>query len=348
MRCLRCDWRSDPEEPDGRAQLAAHADDADHPVCGVCRRSLRVTEPVTCEPCLSESRSLLAGIETMWVELPRHLGQLRGVGFDETVRSTGERPLLGGDALVLAGPGSVGSGARVLTSGEVKAGAVQGIDGREHHQDNYATDAMSVTGVVTQWEDDWRHTWGEPAAVHFGSVQATRAAFGYLEVHARDAANGSTGREPHPDFDLYLEELRQLHGRLEQATGRGDRTLVAEARCLECSGRLVRPVTDEGYLEVWECDRCRREYEHTEYLLVLGEHLRSSIGGWSLPGAVAWAVGTSEQRVRNWADRGLVASACLVGDRRMRVSYDEVVERVRRLEEQQRRRDERAAERAAS
>jgi hypothetical protein len=363
-----------------------------------CRKSLKVEEKRTCEPCLTESRSLLAEIAFMYdEELPRHLGQLRGTGYDQ-VRSS-EKPLLGGDALVLAGPGSGGTGARVLTRGELEDGKVQGLDGREHHVDNFAVGAVAVVQVLAQWEDDWRHLRGDRAAFVTGGTKAeVRAAVGYLEVHARWAAN------EHPDFDGYLDDLRILHGRLEHATGRDERPVKAEASCFDCSGtllrlrkdgkpcehltppeypsqyelverpgrlprmELVRPAAEVraryeaelktwnaehsecrqgGFVDRWVCSRCERQYGWGRYLLALRGRLEESASGWSLPEHVAHVLEVPAETVRSWAKRGMVATACTVGDRRLRVSYEETADRVRRRREAEERRRERAERRAS-
>lgn len=390
---MRCDWRSDPEAGGARDQLVEHAVGSGHPVCAACRRSLRSEERQVCEPCLTESRSLLAGISLMTAELPGHLGQLRGSGFDQTSRSR-EKPLPGGDALVLAGPGSGGTGARVLTRRELGRGLVQGIDGREHHLDNRDTDAVSVAQVLTEWEDAWRHTRGESAAFATSINSSVRGAVGYLEVHARWAA------DEYDDFPDYLAQLRQLHTRLERATGRDDRPVKAEANCFECSGTLLRlrkdgkPCTHttppgwpaqygiddlgrvrlmvpaakvrerhEERLEVWEdehrvceqggfadkwaCSRCGVEYEYGRYLRAVADRLRVTATGWTLPAHVAQVLDVPLETVRTWAKRGHVASACLVGDPRLRVSYEEVVVRVHRLEAARVRAAARAAEKAS-
>lgn len=240
MRCARCDYRTDPQdEQPARVQLLEHATDAAHPLCQVCRRSLPVEDRGTCEQCLTESRSLLAGIVTMWAELPTHLGHPSGARYDESVSASKDKPLLGGDALVLAGPGGSGQTGRRLWPSELKQGLVQNYDGREHAVDNHASDAPSVAQLLTEWEDDWRHTRTEPAAALPARSTATviSAAAGYLEVHARWAARA------HPAFDQYVTDLRQLHHRLERATGRDERIVKADAECFRCgAGALVREI----------------------------------------------------------------------------------------------------------
>lgn len=299
-KCARCDWRPTTEHfLPPREQLAEHARAAGHPLCICGPHSLAHHEHQTCERCLTRTREHLAGIVTMWAELPSHM-RPRGTGLDRGTPSAPDgQPLPGGDALVLHVDGGVG----YAHDGDV-------------HRD---TDPPSVAHALASWEDDWRHTRGEPAAVvdgGRGGVGPTlRQAWGYLERMTRWAANS------HPAFDEYANDLAQLHARLEQVTGRSQRRVIAEADCFECGGDLERlaipgdrckhgpppssalPLIDGqpievrraardvaltewerqhgnckqgGYEDHWTCVRCGRRYEWESYLLALRARLEEA------------------------------------------------------------------------
>jgi hypothetical protein len=391
-RCGRCDWRSEPELAEtGREQLAGHADRSGHAICRCCERSLTVEETRTCEPCLTESRSLLAGIVVLWEQLDHHLGRIRGQALTGAPGGSEERALPGGDALVLAGPGSGGQAGRRLTAGELRDGLVQNLDGREHAADNRPSDPVSVAQVLTSWEDDWRHTFRQPASPLAASstTRVVHAAQHYLQVHGRRAAG------EHEDFKAYFTELQDLHRALERATGNDQRRVTADAECFGCgAGQLVREVRDGrpchhdtstlpvfpgeieldeegqpvldasgrrvrvpigerrsryeaaleiweaahsrcqeqgGYADVWTCQRpgCGESYDWTRYLLAVRAKVRGTpAGDWSLPAHVALVLDVPVQTVLTWAKRGLIRTACLLGDRRMRVNSDDVRRRL--------------------
>lgn len=247
--CQRCDYRATD-----RAELLEHATDAAHPLCAVGPHSLSQHETRTCERCLTRTRQHLSGILTMWVQLPEHMGP-RGTGYDRgTPAAADGRPLLGGDALVLHSPG----------------GAGYAHDPQVHRD----TDPPSVAQVLATWEDDWRHTRGEPAAVVAGGRGGTSAtirhAAGYLERHSRWAATS------HDAFADYAQDLAELHTRLEVVTGVARRRVIAEADCFECGGDLERLLTDKGYEDRWTCARCGRRYEWQAYLLALRARLEEA------------------------------------------------------------------------
>lgn len=276
MRCRRCDWVADPTEPlSPRVQLAEHAESADHPLCVVCRHSLVPDEQQTCETprpgrqgqppipsCLTRARALLSGIETMWDDVPRHLGRRFGASQLDGSRGGGDgRPLPGGDLLALFGPGGNGGATRKLTRLEQDlrerwwllgaVGPLTRIDwiqleqaraGAEHNADNLDTDPASVAQILRQWVEDWQAS-GAPGSLnlqaHTSNAHVVHAAAGYLEVHARWAAR------QHPVFEAYVQDLQQLHQRLELLTGRLNRTVRAEAECFGCGAdALVRELRD--------------------------------------------------------------------------------------------------------
>ena len=322
--CMRCEWQSDPEAEDRpREQLVAHAVGTGHRLCACCGKSLTDAEADAfgCESCLTGSRETLAGILLMWDELGSHLGHIRGASYDRDRPGADDgRPLPGGTVAVLSGPGSTGTAARRLTTSEQEAG----MSGREHGADNLPTDGYSTHGALTSWESDWRETAGHEIPKSAGSLAAqTRRAAGYLEIHAFWAAR------KHPAFPEYVTDLRDLHAALEQATGRSRRQVRAEAECFGCGqDALVREITDTGYADDWTCQRCGETYSWERYLLALRARLEQrEDDAWGLPAQVAYTLGVLPRTVRGWCERGLVAVACRVGDRRMRVSWRDAHER---------------------
>jgi len=352
-RCARCDFRTiSDQEQRPREQLLEHADQAGHPLCVVCQRSITHSEIQTCEPCLTQARTLLSGIVMMWAELPRHIGNLCGTSYDsDRPGGVDGEPLPGGDALVLAGPGGSGQTGRRLTAMELLDGKIQHLDGREHAVDNKPTDPSSVAQVLISWEDDWRHIHGEPAALLPGASlsKVTRAASRYLDTHCRWAANN------HDAFDEFASDLRHLHTRLERVTGRESRQPRAEAECFDCGADALvrqsrpakvckhqRPTQQRGFYETarqredrllawdtkharceqggfenhWTCQRCNASYSWERYLLAISARLQTSdVPGWGLPEQVGFVLGVNPRTVRSWADREKVATACAVRDR---------------------------------
>jgi hypothetical protein len=371
--CARCCWQPEVDvETAAREQLVEHAVVWSHPLCTVCHQSLPENEGMACDRCLQRTREHLAGVALMYDELPQHLSLIGSGGYDRGPRASSDgRPLPGGDVLVLLGKGSEGLDEDGLTT----------RDG----------DPMSVAYELGWWEQDWREFRDDPApAAGPRSARAeVHSALRYLEIHSRWAATS------HPGFDAFAADLRRLHARLEAATGRSARRLVAEAECFDCGGDLERKLREEdrarcghhlpdfppdratplgirftleerrawydeqvelveqahgrcqqgGFEDQWTCSRCGRVYAWERYLLALQMHLRAHPAqGWSLPEHVGLTLGVSAKTVRTWANRGRVASACLIGDRRVRVWYPEVAEIV----EQRRESERKAAERRAA
>lgn len=308
-KCARCDYRSnDPDE------AAAHAFDAGHSLCVVCRHSLTEHEPaLACERCLTRARADLAGITEMYEELPRHLGHPRSATYDHSSPSTDGDPLPGGDALVLLGPGSPGydDDDRTVRDG----------------------DPASVAFELDWWQRDWTEARGETPDLTPRSVKAAvRYTAGYLEVHARWAANN------HPGFDQFAADLKRLHRLLEHATARADAHEVAEAPCMSCGGQLVREVRprhpddgrtregrpEEGYQRGFTCQSCGRVYAtpdggFNEYAFALSNHLLQHPQEWAPADLLAEWFGVKPGLLRLWKHRGLIAS---------RVAYDVTLYRV--------------------
>jgi ribosomal protein S27AE len=286
----------------------------------VCARSLPLEDRQTCERCLTRTRELLAGIALMYDELPRHLGQVRAQVYDSDRPSAADgRPLPGGDVLVLLGGGSEG----LSDTGET---AREG-------------DAVSVAYSLGWWHEEWQDRRGERAADRRprSSRAVVRQAVGYLERLSRWAA------QQHPGFDEYADDLRLLHARMERATGRSQRPERAEAECFTCGAdALVRQVTDAGLADVWTCGRCGAAYDWNRYLLACrakvedGRQLLATVG-WGTVSQVAAAVGVPVATARKWAQRGVVASCCLVETGEQLVWYPDADARAARSRRGERR-----------
>lgn len=294
-RCARCwDWTPDSDET-----LAEHAEQAGHPLCVSCDRSLPVDEPQVCQRCQERAGELLTGIAMMYTELPRHLARPTSSALGGTRTSSDGRPLPGGDVLVLLGGGSEG----------LADDGVTAVDG----------DAPSVWFDLDYWSRAWAELRGEPRPPHAGAIRRqrprslsseVRSALRYLEVYARWAATSF------PGWAAYLTDLRELHARLEQATSRSRRPERMGADCFDCGEALVRRVDRASGLleESISCIGCAATYTYGEYLLA--QHAaadaasRVVIDGttWATPARLSTDLGRPERTIRWWHHRGYVSS----------------------------------------
>lgn len=283
-RCSRCDFRpTDDPDVGHREQLAFHAAEAAHPLCICCSRSLQQFEGgFTCDGCLLDARQLLAGIVTMWQELPQHLGHLRSPSYDSDRPGASDgRPLPGGDLLAMLGPGSPGFA-----------------------EDGHTTkdgDPVSVSYELGWWADRWQAIRRDPDARQW----TVEGIAGYLERRARWAATS------HLAFDQYLLDLRDLHGRLERATCRHKRDERTNTDCFHCGGVLTRRTQPDGLLDTdATCRTCRRRYTPAEYLLAQAATVttaRESLG-WVTVAAASYASRRPSRTIRDWAQQERIPS----------------------------------------
>lgn len=326
-RCNRCDWT--PDQSDSlthREQSQEHATEAGHWLCD-CGASLTEQEPRTCERCLTDARSLLAGLLLMFEELPHHLRTVSGSALAGARGGSDGPPLPGGQVLALLGPGRPGGEARRLTSAEQQRLVTRPIrwwvegrygpltayqwsveqnraEGREHALDNMSTDTPSVAWALASWEQDWRETRNDPPPRDGLSVPAVvRAAGRYLEIHARWAANN------HEAFPEFLADLRDLHVKLEAATHRLRRPAKANAACFACGGDLIRRVVDGLEEDAVTCRDCREQYDPARYGLALKAAAEAASTftedgeQWATPAVLATELERSEHTIRSWAQR---------------------------------------------
>lgn len=294
-RCARCDWHSTPDDGPEHDQLLDHAQASSHFLCGCCGNSLREDEPRVCEGCLTLARTHLAGIVTLYDELPSHLGHARAAVYDSDIKGAEDgHPLPGGDVLVLLSGGSQGLAEDEWTT----------KDG----------DPVSVPFTLTWWSKAWREDRNDPDLTRPGSLRSeTHAAAAYLEVHARWAAN------THPGFEQFATDLRDLHRALEQATGRLRHPTKANADCFDCGGPLVRRIDDNGLEEDhWTCSHCRERYDAARYFLALKAAAEDApLPEWSAPEHVVAKLGIKAATLRKWIERGHVRTKMVDGKTRV-------------------------------
>ncbi|MCU1590659.1 MAG: hypothetical protein JWP11_1915 [Frankiales bacterium] len=269
------------------AQAALHAIEQGHPLCILCYRSLAEAERQTCERCIAEAQTHLSGVRMLYDELPLHLRMLSSNGLSG---SRDGRPLPGGDALALLGPGSEGLSEDGKTS----------KDG----------DPVSVAFELFWWEQDWRDAREEPHNDNSprSTARIVREAAGYLERHTRWAATSHFG------FDQYARDMRALHVRLEVATFRVRPPTMVNTACFYCRGQLVRRITDAGMeAEDAVCRSCGQTYDRTQLAMARAqEYLDASMWAdadgnqWATSTSLAARLGRSENTLKRWRHDGLV------------------------------------------
>lgn len=247
--------------------------------CGTCRQLLGRGEQATCRACVADVRAALRGIVDGYAVLPLLLDSL---GSNAPKRNPGgggggdrERPLPGGDPLVMLGPGSGGDNVRRADTARLRVdpGAVQ-LYGR----DDADGDPVSVSHELGRWEDDWRRLRGEPGAPGPAYVST---AVDYLTVNVSWAASR------HPAFREFADDMRRLRWQLEAVTRTEDRPVRASAPCFEprptddddggearvCGGVLERHYLTTGLQDDWVCRRCKRVYDQAGYWLAVRSQL---------------------------------------------------------------------------
>lgn len=276
--CRRCNWRADRDDPTpASVQLAEHATDSGHPACVVCGLSLEVQELQTCTECVATVRQALASIVDLYAQLPGELGHPTAAPPDPAgAAHSDETTLPGGNALAMLSPGSEGR----LWRGKRRVSRLDGTPWQAAQtvrnatkdrptepleaNDNHPTDPPSVAFELSQWEDDWRSTRGEPAADVEPTVSGVVA---YL------SPNVGWASMYHPAFDEFAADVRALLRKLQDVVGASERPQVG-VPCFDCGADLHRQYGTDHYT----CPRCRRLYTDAEYWLAVRAEMERQAG----------------------------------------------------------------------
>lgn len=227
-------------------------------LCGVCRHRLGTDELATCRACVADVRAHLLAVEATYGLLPALLGVLGSNAPQPGQVRASERPLPGGDVLVLLARGSNALEAlRRLRQAEAV--------GKPHDEppwgaDDAGNDPPSAAYELGRWVDDWRLLRREPVGGHAATVPG---AVDYLLARLPWAASH------HPGFAEFTLDVKVLRRRLERAAGLDDRPERAGVPCFDCRGDLERPYGYQGRVDDWTCRRCHRVYDQAAYLLAV-------------------------------------------------------------------------------
>lgn len=216
----------------------------------------------------SHARRLVWEIRDLYLELPDTIAAIAGLhavnydrGGNRKPSTLADTPIIGGDALVMAGPGS--------TQTTITRTAGERIDWALAKAEQH--DAPSVLAVLTKWEDTWRDAQGHPAA----TTTSVRDAATYLTTHTTWAVRSF------PDLNSYLTDLTELRGRLRVVTGHINPPKPSDAPCIDCNGQIVqryrtstRP-EDAGLDDIRECNRCGTTYTPAQYTLAVQNRLQT-------------------------------------------------------------------------
>jgi len=178
--------------------------------CIVCCRTLG-DEIQTCINCLNRARNNLSAITELAALSEERLDGWPAIsaGSPQDGAQIHERPLPGGDMLVMVSDGS---------------------EGRSEPDALFQQDPESLSYMLGSWEDDWRQIRGEAAAPHKATI-----------ANAADYLNRRLGwaAQHHPAFDEFAGQLGKAVSALEAGLRSGDR-VERGVPCSECGERLIR------------------------------------------------------------------------------------------------------------
>lgn len=281
----------DDPTPERRCAVRAH-------------HTLQPDEVGTCLRCRAHTRTLILEIVEALDTLPDAIRALAGLAYDAGSRDRDDAPIVGGDAVVLLGPGTTGN----VSWRACPPGCNHTTCGRTSHlADQYPTDPPSIAAVLCGIEDDWRRFLHHQAA----TGNDPRAAADYLLEHLVQAA------QAYPLFAENHDDLTQLHHRAQTISGTNDDPVVMPAPCLHCGGRITRKWRENGLDDLAACEGCGTAWAaDTEYRIATRGAVYDAV--LARPDALVTldeakqalkVHGIRPHRVDVWKDRGLLVPA---------------------------------------
>lgn len=330
----RCDFRGD------RAELSEHADEAGHPRCIVGAEVLSEYERQTCDRCANRVRDDLAAVVDAVADLERRIregaysgGWLTPLAMVSDGNVAGLKPwreFPEKDVVEVERPG--------LPVGQDVAG--QPVEhpsyverripptGREHFEDHWRNDPVSVLAALESAERDWRHEFGHGPADDLATVPRCAE---YLRAWLTLAAR------THPAFDEFAAELQALRASVENAAGLAEHPKKAPIPCV-CGGKLEQRYGDRGLSDDRVCRACGTTYPPNAYWW--RHRMFTETDGWVSPERAAAETDRPVTTVKAWMyDPEVdVPFACHRLSKRLVVDLAAVVEQSERTPRQQRRR----------
>ena len=272
------------ENPDPKCRVTIPAgkaepdDDCNKAHCPLCERTRpkadgtshlvrRHVEPRDriCVHCLGAARRWLKAIPTYALEVATHLHHgytPKSPGISERVSRDAEPPMIGGNRLVLLGPGNTPDSRNTL------------------HVDNLDTDPPAVLAYLLDWEWDMR--------LRLDSRRTSSQTLADCCVWIGDRLTWAS--RDYSEYEPFHHELRRLHQHLEQAASRSNAPVKDPAECLDHPDepvnlvrlwwpRIVNRKTSEvirhgGLDDLWECPFCHRRYKAADYNMARRETIR--------------------------------------------------------------------------
>lgn len=228
----------------------------------------------------------------------------------------------GGDSTVLVGPYSLGAAdQRARHTGRDRLGYPAEYGYATDETLNLPSDPAPPLLVLATWEDDWRQTFGHPAATWIAQVGPAAS---YLLRHLHHAA------QHHDAWDEFADEIRQLRGRLEDVVLDGHRDEPGVS-CKRCGTTLIRSTEERrairychghgpgnvcpwprkgccdrgGLRDEWTCPHCRTTLSKQEYHEHVTETYRANAPALTAAD-IADEYGIPRGSVRGWASTGKV------------------------------------------
>lgn len=250
---------------------------------------------------------------------------------EEAAEHSNDREMPGGEAMNYLGPAAnVEAWQHRYDAVEAAALATDAAFETKLGGHDYAPDQIAEQHpllVLATWEDVVREERDQPTDL--------RATVERAADYLRGSLDWMLGVNDWGDLnflgiDALAADLRKCRRALEDVTKEGDRAevsrvwCVAEA-CVPARPRLIRKVTDEGYVNWWVCPTCKSDYDYDEFIRARAINLHSEgAERFVLVTDAIEAVEAKKQTVWSWVRRLKVVAACDIKTRRVMVWWPSV------------------------